>query len=414
MSIAPEFVTLCRAQIRLLADSCGATSLAVYYAPIHGAEIQSGELVPIAFYPEAMGDDRLTLSPAAMEDMVDDRTTDLPVAFAEETIAGDVAAVTIPVEPLLLPLANGSDILGLLYIDRPNRPWQDSEKEQIDRVVTTLGAACALEKQRSLTIVDLRRSYQLQSGQVSVLHNFLHQLRNPLAAIKTWSKLVLKKMTESDPNLTAVQSIVRESDRLQKLLEQLEGLFPNEEIFLPEVSSSNFSTNPFSNGLDRLLPAPALVLQPTELIPILQPLITNAIAIATERNLNFISHISPHLPLVNIAPLAIQEIFSNLLDNAIKYTPDGGEIEVTIEPFLERVEIAIADTGYGIPSQDLPNLFRRHYRGIQAEGDIPGTGLGLAIVKELIDAMAGTIEVESPYFQGKGTCFTVSFPISHE
>jgi len=92
---------------------------------------------------------------------------------------------------------------------------------------------------------------------------------------------------------------------------------------------------------------------------------------------------------------------SNLIDNALKYTPSGGEIDIQVgekrrTPQGELIAISISDTGPGIPSQDLEHLFERHYRGVQASSAIPGTGLGLAIAKELIEQMHGEIKVFSP------------------
>jgi signal transduction histidine kinase len=102
-------------------------------------------------------------------------------------------------------------------------------------------------------------------------------------------------------------------------------------------------------------------------------------------------------------------VLHNLLENAVKYTPSAGhifiatfsnesetELSVESEDQYSWLEIAITDTGFGIPQQDLPYLFERHYRGVQAEGTIPGSGLGLAIAKTLVEQMQGTIQVMSP------------------
>ncbi|MEL6494625.1 MAG: ATP-binding protein, partial [Cyanobacteria bacterium J06623_7] len=96
---------------------------------------------------------------------------------------------------------------------------------------------------------------------------------------------------------------------------------------------------------------------------------------------------------------ALREILNNLIDNALKYTMPGGKVELELasEPESKvRLGIAVRDTGVGIPSQDLGRIFERHYRGVQARGDIPGTGLGLAIARELARKMQGEIELISP------------------
>ena len=98
---------------------------------------------------------------------------------------------------------------------------------------------------------------------------------------------------------------------------------------------------------------------------------------------------------------ALGEVFSNILDNAIKYTPNPGQIKVSTQYKTDVgngkfLGITIADTGYGISEENQQHLFTRYYRGSQAQSDIPGTGLGLAIAKQLINNMGGEIEVISP------------------
>ncbi|HEY9707260.1 MAG TPA: sensor histidine kinase, partial [Oculatellaceae cyanobacterium] len=98
---------------------------------------------------------------------------------------------------------------------------------------------------------------------------------------------------------------------------------------------------------------------------------------------------------------ALREVLSNLIDNALKYTPSGGQVNIRVGEKRQTAQgvmigIAVSDTGPGIPPQDLEHLFERHYRGVQAATAIPGSGLGLAIAKELIEQMHGDIEVFSP------------------
>jgi signal transduction histidine kinase len=98
---------------------------------------------------------------------------------------------------------------------------------------------------------------------------------------------------------------------------------------------------------------------------------------------------------------ALREVLNNLIDNALKYTPTGGEVKIYSIEKLEQAQqnwlgIAISDSGYGIPLEDQQKIFERHYRGRQAQSDIPGSGLGLAIAKDLIEKMGGKIEIISP------------------
>jgi two-component system sensor histidine kinase BaeS len=105
----------------------------------------------------------------------------------------------------------------------------------------------------------------------------------------------------------------------------------------------------------------------------------------------------------------IKNVLRNLLGNAIKFTPAGGQVACRVQAEDGRLVLSISDTGMGIPAEELPHIFDRFYRGRQvASQHIPGTGLGLAIVKQIVEAHAGTVEVESVL--GEGTTFTVRLP----
>jgi two-component system phosphate regulon sensor histidine kinase PhoR len=109
---------------------------------------------------------------------------------------------------------------------------------------------------------------------------------------------------------------------------------------------------------------------------------------------------------------AVHQVMSNLLDNAIKYTPESGKIVVGCRAIGEKdkefVEFFVRDTGIGIPIEDLPRLFERFYRVDKARSrQMGGTGLGLAIVKHLVRAMGGDVRVESVHGQGSTFYFTL-------
>lgn len=105
----------------------------------------------------------------------------------------------------------------------------------------------------------------------------------------------------------------------------------------------------------------------------------------------------------------LQQVLINILSNAMKYTPDGGHIDLSAAPAAGGVAVRISDTGIGIPAEDVPRLFERFYRVEKARtSDAGGTGLGLAIAKEIIDAHGGEIRVESE--PGRGTSVFVLLP----
>jgi signal transduction histidine kinase len=106
----------------------------------------------------------------------------------------------------------------------------------------------------------------------------------------------------------------------------------------------------------------------------------------------------------------LRRVLRNLIGNAVKYTPEGGTITLSLEFESNIVKIRVKDTGYGIPSSDLPHIFDRFYR-VRNNGhnDIQGNGLGLAIVKTIAGQHGGNVSVESEV--GKGSCFTLTIPL---
>jgi two-component system phosphate regulon sensor histidine kinase PhoR len=107
--------------------------------------------------------------------------------------------------------------------------------------------------------------------------------------------------------------------------------------------------------------------------------------------------------------LAFEQALLNLLDNAVKFNRPSGEVIVRAKAAGDQVEISVADTGIGIPNEDLSRIFERFYRVDKARSrQIGGTGLGLSIVRQAVDQMHGTVRVESK--PGKGSCFTITLP----
>ena len=106
----------------------------------------------------------------------------------------------------------------------------------------------------------------------------------------------------------------------------------------------------------------------------------------------------------------LREILDNLLDNAIKYTPEGGNVSVNWRSNGSMAQIAVRDSGIGIRPEDQERIFERFYRVDKARSrELGGTGLGLSIVKHLAHSMNGTVAVESEV--GKGSVFTVELPV---
>jgi signal transduction histidine kinase len=250
-----------------------------------------------------------------------------------------------------------------------------------------------------------------------------------LTAIRTFGKLLIKRLNPDERDRSIANSIVRESDRLQELLQHLEVAIDLNVISENEETADNFKQLPApppaegTRSANLLLPDAAFRIESCQIADVLSPLIISAEAIAQDRDLIFHAHIPPELPLVQAHPVALQEVLSNLIDNALKYTPAGGEVDIDVELLAApnksgrkrqpaTLQIGVRDTGLGIPQQDLEKLFTRHYRGVQAQGNIAGTGLGLAIAKELVMHMNGKLEaISPPPGSDRGTEFILSLPL---
>ncbi|GEM_PF-103674 len=222
--------------------------------------------------------------------------------------------------------------------------------------------------------------------------NASHELRTPLTNIKLRSEALVN---ESVPDPAMAQrylaEIDREADRLTRLANTLLDLSRLE------------STDP---------PPPS---KPVHPVQILRAMVPGMTARAQAKGVAFQATLAEDTPPVQVWPEQLEAIVVNLVDNAIKYTPEGGQVALSTGEADGRCRIQIADTGVGIPPEDLPHIFDRFYRVDKARsrqeagsGWGSGAGLGLYIAKTLVEQNGGHIRVEST--PGQGTTFTVEFP----
>ncbi|MEH1855754.1 MAG: ATP-binding protein [Nostoc sp.] len=444
MSASSDFLALCREQIALLTQGLGAT-LSIVYLTQELVETPAGDakLIPVVIYPETallppgeetaeataykqlqvgnvfvLPNHQRRLLTTGLESPTSSRESEIPDASQpdlkeEYLLSGN---------QIVLPLVYEGVMMGLLVTGRKDRAWNEHEQSQIQRIAQTLAIACILDQRRAWFEQQLREQQILQEKQRDLLDNLLHQFRNPLTALRTFGKLLLKRLRPADTNRDVANSIVRESDRLQELLQQFEQvidltetdlapLLTEDEVFV-EATIQKDAKPPL------LLPGTGDKAVDCSLTDILEPLLISAKAIAQERKLKLITEIQQNSSLVRANVKALREVLTNIIDNALKYTPTGGKI--LIQAGQEKANfqgIVISDNGPGIPPQDLEHLGERHYRGVQAQTEIPGTGLGLAIAKQLIEQMQGEIEVFSPAINSKltspnapGTTFIIWLP----
>ena len=399
ISTSSEFVALCQAQVILLSQSLGAVWSAIYLTETR--EEENTQLIPVVVYPpsETLEQQQITLSLLPdTSSMVEPSPRFSPNISENRPInqknLGEQEEFWQHKHQLVVPLIYEDLVMGLLATRRREGEWNQEELAQVEKIARTIAIARILDQREILIQQQLTQERKLHQLKNDRLDDFLHQLRNPLTALRTFVKLLLKRLLLQDPNYQVAQNILREGDRLKELMEDF-----SKDFQMLSTQSHLLVSNQTPTSF--LLASHSFPLESLEVTEIIQPLIVSAEAIAKDKNIDLTANFSANLPLVLGNAKALREVINNLLDNALKYTPVGAKIHIQVgkQKFTSQgkmLAIEISDTGYGIPKEDLEHIFERHYRGVQANGDISGTGLGLAIVKDLCDRMQATIELISP------------------
>ena len=399
MPASAELVDLCQAHLELLHRTFGEIS-SIVYLTLGMDQKSEPVLIPIARFPEA-DDFKDLLGPTSQQSA-------LPPSEIDLLSSGELAGIKpsnseLGLERLVLPLMHQEIVMGVLVTMRSDRPWQTSEQLYLLTISTRLAAGCFLDRQNQWLRQRLKTKQALQGEQSDVFHNLLHQFRNPLTAIGTFGKLMLRRLAQDDPNYQFADGIVRESQRLKELVTDFDAAVEIGDVdiaqevtspLIPPETTDIIAQKPLLPALGR-----SLVTTPQYLENVLQPLITVTVAAASERHRRFwhssLDSFSDRLVVVDAQ--ALQEVIANLLDNAFKYAPSHAWVWLLGGLTKDNyVGVVVGDSGPGIPSEDQPHLFERHYRGVQSQGTIIGTGLGLAIAKNLVTQMGGTIELISP------------------
>jgi signal transduction histidine kinase len=452
MPASSEFVKLCRSQVTI-AVSLGATFSAVYLTQelVSGSE---AKLVPIAVYPDSSVIDEenqeLRLESVASSTVKPLPRLAAPAVTVEKSTVGTIAPEPLPGfenrdscqgpenlwqqrRQMVTPLIHEGAVMGLLVCGRQDRAWNDREEATMQQIARTLALACILDQRSQWMQQELGSARQIQAQVYDTMHNLLHQFKSPLTALRTFGKLLARRLVPEDKNRNVAFSIVRESDRLSELLSQFDRTVDTGEanLRLPSATSEIATSHVELTRDSPLSLSPVTNLDESCFVEfVLKPLLISAHAIASESHLSLLADIPPDLPPVSANDRALREVLSNLIDNALKYTPDGGKIYIKVSSEANgrpspAVAVAVSDTGSGIPPQDLEHLFERHYRGEKAQTEIPGTGLGLAIARDLVRQMQGEIQVFSPvnpqwlpsaaahlYPTDRGTTFVVWLPVN--
>jgi two-component system OmpR family sensor kinase len=200
----------------------------------------------------------------------------------------------------------------------------------------------------------------------------------------------------------------------------LDGVIPADEKHLAILHEESLLLNRLISDLRLLSIAEAgeLVLekQPTDLSHFLPGLLDKFKPAAQEKKIKLEYHQESDLPVLLIDPDRIAQVVTNLIANALNYTPEKGEIKLSASASKNEISISVCDNGSGIPSEDLPFVFDRFYRVDKSRArKSGGSGLGLAITRQLVEAHGGRIKAESPVnldLEHPGTCISFTLPVS--
>ncbi len=271
------------------------------------------------------------------------------------------------------PHGKGEEQSDQLYLRAQAVPFQNRSGE-------TLGSVTIIDD-----ITHLKKLDEMKSAFVSMVS---HEIRSPLSTILSQIKILTDGL--------AGELGAKQADILGKMSRKVEGLvaLSNELLDLSRIEAGLIVQDK----------------QQVQLMDILESLVGFMQARAKEKNVS-LSLKKANLPLINADEKSLEEVFSNLITNAIIYTPEGGKVNVAGKVKGDFVDIKVNDTGYGIAPDEIPLIFERFYRvKTDKTRNIIGTGLGLPIVKSIVEAHNGTVKVESK--EGTGSTFSVRLPIS--
>nr|HNB55056.1 ATP-binding protein [Anaerolineales bacterium] len=288
----------------------------------------------------------------------------------EETVIGVINAESRKVNAFTLNderlLATASELLAIaIHKLRLHTDLQQHARE----------LAIALEKQQEL---DRLKSQFIQ--------NVSHELRTPLAIIRGYAEILDSgdlgelDVAYKDP----VSTIARRAAMLSNLVDDL--------IAILEAEERNLKMKDFDLG------------------QLVTTMMDDFQVSAQKAEVNLTTQVTPRLPLFHGDPDHMRRVIDNLVGNALKFTPKGGKVSVSLNVVDQKFLLQVSDTGIGIPEDELQKIFDRFY---QVDGSMSrrfgGTGLGLSLVHEIVTAHRGTVDVASKV--GEGTTFTVIIPV---
>jgi PAS domain S-box-containing protein len=278
---------------------------------------------------------------------------------------------------MIVPLAARGRRLGTITLAAADSGREFSPADLV--VAEDLARRAALAIDNALLFKESQEAISVRDEVVGVVS---HDLRNPLNTIQLTASLLLDSCDERrSENVRWLELIQRSAQQMNTMIVDL--------LDLSSLEAGLFSLTQADHDLAAVIEEACATLEP----------------LAQAKSLRLECQLSDGLPSAWIDPSQIVRVISNLVGNAIKFTPEGGRIVIRAEPSRREVCISVTDSGPGIPTEQLPHVFDRYWQARQ--GDRRGAGLGLAIAKGIVEAHGGRIWAESEPGRGAMVCFTV-------
>ena len=310
---------------------------------------------------------------------------DLPAAWRAYVLGLGVRAY------LNAPLRDGTEVVGVLTLQQTGAPraWTDLDREVAGAAGREMALALAHVRTVEAQRAAVERLTALERIREAFVSTVSHELRTPLTSIAGYLELLTDgsagPLTDRQERMLAV--VGRNTARLRALIDDL--------LTLSSVDAGRLELESAPLDLRDVVAAAVTAMRP----------VADAGGLVLGSDL-------PAGPLPVLGDRAgLERVLLNLLSNAVKYTPVGGTVTVTGRVAGTAAEVAVADSGIGIPADDQAQLFSRFFRAANARAsNLPGTGLGLALVRELVERQDGVVELDSE--TGRGTTVTLRLPLA--
>jgi two-component system sensor histidine kinase ResE len=234
-------------------------------------------------------------------------------------------------------------------------------------------------------VTEKRRMDKLRNDFVA---NVSHELRTPISMVQGYSEALLDDIASTPEERQELASVIHEESlRMGRLV--------NDLLDLARIEAGHIKLN----------------YSPVDLKRFVQRMHRKFAGLSKERGIHFLEELPEGDVVLNMDEDRMEQVFTNLIDNAIRHTPSGGDLKVRMDLLEDKIRIDIQDSGSGISAEDLPFIFERFYKADKARtrgAGGTGTGIGLSIVKNLIEAHGGSVSAQSQ--QGEGTTFSIILP----